>query len=172
MDWSYSNSDIGIFSGRIKTGCMDVRFNVNSTINILNKIYCSSDLRIECTVLGNILEEIMKIIKFIQQGEVVQLGIDGKELYIKTANIGSRPMRLGHLEDIKALASTDKITYNGQEVELPERIKQIGKNITLEGIRLSRVYSDKEFYEDILKDYKDMHDEGLLIFIGETDEWD
>jgi len=112
----------------------------------------------------------MKIIRFIKGGKVIQLGFEGKILYIKWGLVPN-PMKLGELKDIKALAKQRDVSLNGKEVKVPFIIKQMAKSITPSGLILARNYTDQEFYEDFLKDYKEMDKEGQLKFVGEFTEW-
>jgi len=112
----------------------------------------------------------MKIIRFIQSGEVVQLGFDKKILFIKWGSVPN-PMKLGKLEDIRLMSVQKGITFRDKTVEVPAILKAMAKNITNEGLKLAKGFTDDEFYEDFLQDYKNMSSEGLLTFIGEFSEW-
>lgn len=112
----------------------------------------------------------MKIIRFIQSGEIVQLGIEGKILFIKWGGVPN-PMRLGELKDIRMMSVQKDISVGNKTVKVPMIVKAMAKNITPEGIKLAERYTDEEFYNDFLVDYKQMSKEGSLNFIGEFDEW-
>lgn len=112
----------------------------------------------------------MRIIRFMQSAEVVQLGFDKKVLFIKWGSVPN-PMRLGTLEDIRLMSVQKGITVGDKTVEVPTILKAMSKNITNDGIKMAAGYTDDEFYEDFLQDYKDMSSEGSLTFIGEFSEW-
>ncbi len=112
----------------------------------------------------------MKVIRFIQSGEIVQLGIDKKTLFIKWGNVPS-PMKLGELKDIRSMSIQRGITVGDKTIKVPRIIKEMSKNITPAGIKMADNFSDEEFYNDFLEDYKQMSSEGTLIFIGEFKEW-
>ena len=112
----------------------------------------------------------MKIIRFIQSGEVVQLGFDKKTLFIKWGSVPN-PMKLGTLEDIKLLSSQKNISIGDNKTRVPIILRAMSKNITAEGIIMAENFTDEEFYNDFLEDYKQMDSEGSLNFIGEFEEW-
>ena len=114
----------------------------------------------------------MKILKFIQNAEYKQLGIENKVLHIK---VGEMPMsmRLGTLKEIKSMEKKDSVTVNGKTVQMAQLTKALLGDITEEGLQLAESYTDEEFYNDFLQDFKQMSREpGEFIFIGEADEWD
>lgn len=113
----------------------------------------------------------MKIIKLIVSGEIVQLGFEGKDLYIKWGNIPN-PMKLGQLREIKALATQPNLSLEGKTVKVPVIIKSMAKGITSYGLMLADKYNNDEFYNDFLKDFKDQDKEGSLRFLGESEQWD
>lgn len=113
----------------------------------------------------------MKIIKFIQGGELIQLGINKKELYLKFSNL-QKEIKLGELKDIKKLSSLNKITLNGESVKMPSLIRNISRSITAKGLLLAKNYTNDEFFYDFLNDFKEMDSEGQLNLIGVSNKWD
>ncbi|GAF92386.1 unnamed protein product [marine sediment metagenome] len=112
----------------------------------------------------------MKIIRFIQSGEIVQLGFEGKILFIKWGQVPI-PMKLGTLQDIRMMSTQRDISIGDKKARVPLIIREMSKNITKQGLILAEKYTDEEFYQDFLKDYRDMSAEGSLSFIGEFNEW-
>lgn len=112
----------------------------------------------------------MRIIRFIQSGEIVQLGIENKVLFIKWGSVPN-PMKLGELKDIRLMSVQRGITVGDKTVKIPTIVKAMAKNITNEGIKMANNFTDKEFYDDFVEDYKQMSLEGTLTFIGEFKEW-
>ena len=112
----------------------------------------------------------MKIIRFIQSGEVVQLGFEGKILHIKWGSVLT-PMRLGSLQDIRMMSIQRDISIGDKKARVPLIIREMSKNITRQGSIMAERFTDEEFYNDFLKDYKEMSAEGSLKFIGEFNEW-
>ena len=112
----------------------------------------------------------MKIIRFIQAGEIVQLGFEGKVLFLKFGQL-IQPIRLGELRDIRNMGIKKKIEMQGKEVKTPIIIKKMAQGITFDGLTLADSYTEEEFYNDFLEDYKQMSKEGSIKFIGEFNEW-
>lgn len=112
----------------------------------------------------------MKIIRYIQAGEIIQLGIEGKILFLKWGEMLS-PMRLGKLKDIKAMSSLANVSLGKKSVKVPLIVKEMSKNITWKGIDMAEKYTDEEFYNDFLEDHKQMSEEGSIKLVGEFDEW-
>lgn len=112
----------------------------------------------------------MRVIKFIQSGEIVQLGIEGKVLYLKWGGVPN-PMKLGRLQDIRSMGDQSEIQFGDKKVKVPMILTQMAKGITDEGLKLADSYDDEQFYQDFLKDYKDMGSEGMLMFMGEAETW-
>jgi hypothetical protein len=112
----------------------------------------------------------MKIIRFAQGGEIIQLGINKKELHLKWGELQS-PMRLGELKDIKQMSRVNEISMGEDFVKIPAVLKQMSKNITDEGLQTAEKYTNKEFYNDFLRDFKEMGEEGQLVFLGEYKKW-
>lgn len=112
----------------------------------------------------------MKIIRYIEAGEIIQLGIEGKILFLKWGDM-LNPMRLGELKDIKAMSSNNNVSLGKQSVKIPLIVKEMIKSITWNGIKLAEKYTEEEFYNDFLEDYKQMSEEGSIKLIGEFNEW-
>ncbi len=112
----------------------------------------------------------MKVIKYIEAGEVIQLGFEGKILFLKWGDM-PMPMRVGKLLEIKQMSSQSKVSLGKESVNIPLIIKEMSKAITWKGIEDSERYTEEEFYNDFLKDYKEMSEEGLINFIGEFNKW-
>ena len=112
----------------------------------------------------------MKIIKFIKDGETIQLGFKGKELYLKWGEL-IKPYKLGTLKEIREMGKFNSITLNDKTQQIPEIVRQMTYGITDEGLELADSYTEEQFYKDFLQDYKAMSREGQLIFIGEQKEW-
>ena len=112
----------------------------------------------------------MKIIRYIEAGEIIQLGIEGKILFLKWGNM-PKPMRLGELKDIKAMSSQAGVSLGKKSVKIPLIVKEMAKSITWDGLKLAEKYTDEEFYNDFLEDYKQMSEEGSKKLIGEFNEW-
>lgn len=112
----------------------------------------------------------MKIIRFIQGGEVIQLGFEKKVIYVKWGSL-LKPMNLGTLAEIKQMGNLTNVKLGKNTQKVPLIIKQMANNITKEGLIYADSLTDKQFYEDFLKDYKEMSSEGQLNFIGEFNEW-
>lgn len=104
-------------------------------------------------------------------GEIVQLGFNKKDLFIKWGGVPNA-MKLGQLREIKALATQPDLHVAGKSVKVPAILKNMAKGITSYGLMLADKYTDEEFYQDFLKDFKDQDKEGSLKFLGEANEWD
>ena len=112
----------------------------------------------------------MRILRLILNDEIVDLGIEGKILFLKWGEMNT-PYRLGELKHIKEMSSKDVIFHQGQSIKTPSIIKQMGKSITSHGLKLAEKYNDDEFYNDFVKDFKEMDEEGTIKFVGEFNEW-
>lgn len=112
----------------------------------------------------------MRILKFIQGGELIQLGIEKKVLYLKVEEM-LKPFKLGELKDIKQLSKQRKTKLNGNEIKVPLILKKMGKSITPTGLILAKKYSNEEFFQDFVNDYKEMSNEGQLNFLGVFKKW-
>lgn len=113
----------------------------------------------------------MNIIRYMQDGEIIQLGIERKELFLKWGEL-LNPIKLGTLEDIQKISSQDSLELDGNKTDVPEIIKKMSKGMSKEVIKISKEFTDKEFYNDFIEDFRQMSTEGSLILIGEFNEWD
>ena len=114
----------------------------------------------------------MKILRFNQNTEYKQLGIDGKVLYIKVEGM-LEPMKLGTLHDIKSMEDKASVSVAGKSVQMAEIAKKALGQITSDGLKLADSFTNEEFYKDFLQDFKQMSREpNQFMFIGEATKWD
>lgn len=106
-----------------------------------------------------------------QSSNLIELGIEGKELYLKFTGMVI-PIKLGTYQDIRNMSSQDTIKVGDNEIQMPQMVKSIGYNITDEILLLIDKMTDDEFFNDIYKDIKEDSDNGLLTLIGVFNEWD
>jgi len=114
----------------------------------------------------------MRILRFIQGGEFVQLGIEKKVLFLKWGHNMFSPIRLGELKEIKKLSTQKNMELNGQKMKVPLILQQMSKSITSEGLKLADKMNDEEFYQDFVNDHKELANEGSLNWIGVFDKWE